>query len=103
MGNTRPKIEAAAKDLELSGKTAVVTGSSSGIGQAIALELASAGASVVVHGHKNRNGCQETQERVRHVGADCTAILGDLSNLAWLNTFVDEALDLAKRGRHLDQ
>ena len=37
-------------DLQLSGKRALVTGSSSGIGAAIALELAGEGASVVVHG-----------------------------------------------------
>jgi len=38
---------------ELAGKTAVVTGSSGGIGRAIALELAAAGARVVVHGRRD--------------------------------------------------
>ncbi len=39
---------------ELAGRTAVVTGSSSGIGQAIALELASAGADVLIHAGSNQ-------------------------------------------------
>jgi NAD(P)-dependent dehydrogenase (short-subunit alcohol dehydrogenase family) len=37
-------------DLELTGKRAFVSGSSSGIGAAMALELAAEGVSVVVHG-----------------------------------------------------
>ncbi|HEX2473976.1 MAG TPA: SDR family NAD(P)-dependent oxidoreductase, partial [Lacipirellulaceae bacterium] len=40
----------------LSGQTAVVTGSSSGIGRAIALELAHAGADVLVHARQNEAG-----------------------------------------------
>ena len=43
----------------LKGQTAVVTGSSSGIGRAIALELADAGANVLVHARRNGNDAEE--------------------------------------------
>lgn len=52
---------------DLSGRRALVTGSSSGIGRAIALELARAGADVVVH-------CARSVNRGEIVAADITAM-----------------------------
>jgi len=49
---------------ELCGKVAVVTGSSSGIGRAIALELACAGADVIVHGCGNRAGAESAKHEI---------------------------------------
>jgi len=46
------------------GKVAVVTGSSSGIGQAIAVRLASEGASVVIDYHSHPEGAEETQKQI---------------------------------------
>lgn len=59
----------------LHGQHALVTGSTSGIGAAIARELAGAGASVIVHGRR----LKAAEEIVRHVPMmDCKPILADL-------------------------
>ena len=63
----------------LFGQTAVVTGSSSGIGRAIALELARAGADVVVHGRTNLPGAEQTLEAVRALGRSTCFVMSDLS------------------------
>jgi len=60
---------------DLSGRTALVTGSSRGIGAAIAIALADAGASIVAHYGSDRNGAQENlksipEERKLFMGSD---------------------------------
>jgi NAD(P)-dependent dehydrogenase (short-subunit alcohol dehydrogenase family) len=66
-------------DLQLNGKTAVVTGSTTGIGLAIATSLAREGASVVVTG-RTENRVRGAVEQVRSAGArgDVRGIAGDL-------------------------
>jgi 3-oxoacyl-[acyl-carrier protein] reductase len=50
---------------ELAGQTAVVTGSSSGIGRAIALELAAAGADCLIHARQNRDVAESVADAIR--------------------------------------
>lgn len=76
---------------ELSGQTAVVTGASSGIGRAIALELAGAGAAVLVHAGRNRRGLEETAAQIRANGGECNICLADLSNPAEQDSLVEQA------------
>ncbi len=69
---------------ELSGKIAVVTGASSGIGRAIALELADAGAAVYVHARAN--------PQLSDVAAEASA-KGVLAQAAWFDLATPEAQD----------
>jgi NAD(P)-dependent dehydrogenase (short-subunit alcohol dehydrogenase family) len=62
----------------LTGRTALVTGSSRGIGAAIAEGLAGAGARVVVHGSRP-GAASGTLERIRAAGAEGAEIDGDLA------------------------
>ena len=64
----------------LAGQTAVVTGSSSGIGRAIALELASAGSNVLVHARQNRKGAEEVALAVQSLDRGFRVDLADLAD-----------------------
>lgn len=58
--------------------TAFVTGSGRNIGRAIAIDLAARGMRVVVHGHRNRAGAEETAAQVRAAGTEALVVMGDL-------------------------
>ncbi len=73
----------------LDGKTALVTGASRGIGRAIAVELAAAGASVVV---SYNTGADEANALVAEIGG--RAIQADVSNAASAQALVEEAGDV---------
>jgi 3-oxoacyl-[acyl-carrier protein] reductase len=77
----------------LANQSAVVTGSSSGIGRAIALELAAAGADVLVHAHKNRTGAEETAVAMRNLGREAMVAMADLSDPAAQDSLVQTAFD----------
>jgi 3-oxoacyl-[acyl-carrier protein] reductase len=66
----------------LAGKVAVVTGASSGIGQAIALACAKAGADLVVSYQHNRQGIDETVRRVGEAGRVAVPVQVDVSREA---------------------
>ncbi|MEO8498405.1 MAG: SDR family NAD(P)-dependent oxidoreductase, partial [Planctomycetota bacterium] len=76
---------------ELSGQVAVVTGSSSGIGRAIALELARAGADVILHCRSNRAGAEATQSEIERCGRTSQILLADLSDIATHERLVQQA------------
>ena len=60
-------------DIRLDGRVALVTGGSSGIGRASALRLAAAGARVLVNYHSDREGADETVERIAEAGGQAVA------------------------------
>jgi len=69
-----------APDFDLAGKHAVVTGSSRGIGRAIALALADAGADVAIHAAGSRDKAEATAEEVRRMGRRSVVVMADLSD-----------------------
>jgi 3-oxoacyl-[acyl-carrier protein] reductase len=78
-------------DLKLQGKRALVTGSSSGIGEAIAKTLASEGLSVVVHGRKQAEA-ERAAQAIRASGGKAVVVLGDLATDAGAARVAGEAL-----------
>ncbi len=64
-------------NFRLDGKVALVTGSASGLGAAIAVALAEAGASVACHG--NRRPAEATSEAIRSLGHNSQSFAADLS------------------------
>jgi NAD(P)-dependent dehydrogenase (short-subunit alcohol dehydrogenase family) len=65
-------------DLGLDGRRALVTGSSAGLGEAIAERLAAEGAAVVVHG-RDAERTEAVAERLREAGALASTAIGDLA------------------------
>jgi 3-oxoacyl-[acyl-carrier protein] reductase len=78
---------------ELAGLRALVTGSTSGIGRAIVLELASGGADVIVHGRRSRDAAEEVAASARRLGARSAVLLADLRDPEQCQRLVTEALD----------
>lgn len=72
----------------LDGKTALVTGAASGLGAAIAIALAEAGAAVACHG--NRRPAMETVDKIRAMGGQTEAFAADLGEESGAPRLFDE-------------
>ncbi len=75
-------------------KTALVTGSTRGIGRAIAIRLAKDGYKVIVHGAKNALKAQETVDIIKQNGGDAQYIIADLCNPTKLDDIIKTAGDV---------
>ncbi|CAH1652512.1 MULTISPECIES: 2-dehydro-3-deoxy-D-gluconate 5-dehydrogenase KduD [unclassified Chelatococcus] len=85
---------------DLSGRTAIVTGANTGLGQAIAVALAAAGAGIAAVG---RSGMAETKALVAETGRPFHEIKADLATLAPISRIVEEAETAANAdGSRLD-
>ncbi len=74
---------------DLSGQTAVVTGANTGIGQAIAIALAEAGAAIVAVG---RSSMDETEAAVKKAGVGFHVIKADLGTIEPVKGIVSETI-----------
>lgn len=74
-------------------RTAIVTGSSSGIGQAIALRLAKEGANVIIDYRGHREGAEETLRLIEAGGASGLIVQADISKPEEIQNLVSQAWD----------
>lgn len=82
---------------DLSGKTAVVTGASRGIGRAIACKLAAEGASVVLNYKGSRERAEEVKARIEAEGGTAYLLPCDVVDFAACEAFMKEAIGLLGR------
>jgi glucose 1-dehydrogenase len=75
----------------LAGKVAIVTGSGSGIGQAIAIRFASEGASIVVDYRDHIDQANETKSKAEAAGGKAILVQADVSKLPDTQNLVDQA------------
>ncbi|HMF65816.1 MAG TPA: SDR family NAD(P)-dependent oxidoreductase, partial [Edaphobacter sp.] len=74
----------------LAGKVAIVTGSSSGIGQSIAIRLASEGAGVVVNYSSRPQGADDTRVEIERTGGKAVTVQADVSKMADTQNLIDQ-------------
>jgi 3-oxoacyl-[acyl-carrier protein] reductase len=95
-----PVLQRTAKDLlaklhnparELAGQNAVVTGSTSGIGRAVALALADGGANVFVHGRRSPGAADQVVDECKRRNVQATSMLADLRDAAACTKLVESA------------
>jgi len=75
----------------LAGKVAIVTGSSSGIGQSIAIRFATEGANIVVDYRNHPEGADDTKSKIEAAGSKAITVQADVSKLADTQNLIDQA------------
>jgi len=81
----------------LTGRVALVTGASRGIGRACAIKLATLGAAVVVNFNTSATAAHGVVEEIQAGGGDARAVQGDVSRLADAEGVVKAAIDAYRR------
>ena len=76
----------------LANKVAIVTGGDSGIGHAICIGLAQAGAAVTINYHRNQAAAETTLQQIQQAGGRGQVIQGDVSSLGDIQRLVDQTV-----------
>lgn len=79
-------------DKKLTGKVAIVTGASKGIGAGIAKEMAAAGASVVVNYSSTKKGADEVVDAIKKNGGKAIALQADMAKKSEIERLFSEAM-----------
>ncbi len=79
--------------MKLEGKVALVTGSSQGIGQAIAVRLAQEGADIVINYRSNPEGAKETLSKVEAMGRFGYIIQANLGNVSEVRRLIASSIE----------
>lgn len=79
--------------MDVSGKVAIITGSSSGVGAEVALKLAQLGASVVVNYANSREGAEQTATLIEQAGGRAVICQADVSDEKQCQALVKTAID----------
>ncbi|MGD2143756.1 MAG: SDR family NAD(P)-dependent oxidoreductase, partial [Anaerolineae bacterium] len=79
--------------MDFTGKVAVITGASRGIGRAIALELGRRGASVVVNYNASADAASAVVEAIEEQGGEATAVQADVGDFDQAAALIQAAVD----------
>ncbi|MFN8005860.1 MAG: SDR family NAD(P)-dependent oxidoreductase [Terriglobia bacterium] len=79
--------------MKLKDKIALVTGSSTGIGQGIATRFAKEGADVVINYNRTPAGAEETLREVEAAGRKGLIVQANLANVSEIRALFDKAID----------
>ncbi len=83
------------KLFDLTGRTALVTGSSRGIGRAVAGTLAAAGARVILNGTADSEALRSAEAEIRAAGGDALTAIGDLSTPEGTDALIARCREIA--------
>jgi len=76
----------------LENKVAIVTGGDSGIGHAISLGLAAAGAAVTINYHRNQQAAAETMRQITQANGKAQIVQGDVANVADIQALIEKTV-----------